>query len=263
MYYGCKKEIDDKRDYKSYIYSEKTNKYPDKYEIIMPEVKDQGIVNSCVAHSLATFLEETYKQEQIQFSTGFIYGYRPDNYDQGEGMYPREALKTLQKIGDVPKYAFEYNREMPEIKKLVNENLISLTIIAKMYKIDSYSRIYTEDEIKKCIFNDIPVPISIPVYNNLDYDKDTFIIKEPKGKLDGYHMMIIYGYDENGWLIQNSWGTSWGNNGKAILPYKYILDTAWAIDTQNNSVITYTTIWQKIYTLLIKVINRLKTYFHI
>ena len=38
MYYGCKKEIDDKRDYKSYIYSGKTNEFPDKYEIVMPKV---------------------------------------------------------------------------------------------------------------------------------------------------------------------------------------------------------------------------------
>ena len=257
MYYGCKKEIDDKRDYKSYIYSGKTNELPDKYEIVMPKVKDQGIVNSCVAHSLSTFLEETYKQNNIEFSVGFIYGYRPDSYDQGEGMYPREALKTLLKVGDVPKDKFNHNKEMKEIKRLVDENLTTLLPVAELYKIDSYSRIYTETEIKKCIFNDIPVPISIPVYNDLAYNNETFIIDEPNGKLNGYHMMIIYGYNESGWLIQNSWGEYWGNKGRAILPYNYPLDTAWAIDTANNNVITYTTIWQKILTFLLKIIERL------
>ena len=124
-------------------------------------------------------------------------------------------------------------------------------------QIDSYSRIYTTNEIKKCIFNDIPVPISVPVYNDLAYDKGTFVIKEPSGNLNGYHMMIIYGYNKNGWLIQNSWGTEWGNNGRAILPYDYELDTAWAIDTENNNLVTYTTIWQKLYVLVLKIITKL------
>ena len=258
MYYGCKKEVDDRRDYKSYVCSVKTNDFPDKYEIMMPSVKDQGIVNSCVAHSLATFLEETYKQDKMEFSTGFIYGYRPLGYSQDEGMYPREAMKTLLKVGDVPKHNFDHNKELPEIKKLVDENFKSLQLIAELYKINSYSRIYTEKEIKKCIFNDIAVPISIPVYNDLQYDKDTFIIQGPCGKLNGYHMMIIYGYNEHGWLVQNSWGKDWANGGRAILPYGYPLDTAWAIDTLNNNVVTYTTIWQKIYVLILRIIDYFK-----
>lgn len=256
MYYGAKKEIDDKRDYKSYIYSGKSTEMPEKYEITMPEVKDQSIINSCVAHSLATFLEETYKQQHIKFSTGFIYGYRPDGYDQGEGMYPREALKTLLKVGDVPKHNFDYNKEMPEIKRLVDSQFNQLKDIADVYKIQSYSRIYTENEIKKCVYNDIAVPISIPVYNDMRFDEN-YIIEMPNGKCNGYHAIIIYGYNEQGWLIQNSWGTGWANGGRAILPYNYPIDTAWAIDTADNNVITYTTIWQKLYVLILKIITKL------
>ena len=256
MYYGAKKEVDDKRDYKSYIYSAKTEVLPDEYEITMPKVKDQGIVNSCVAHSLATFLEETYKQKNIEFSTGFIYGYRPDGYDQGEGMYPREALKTILKVGDVPRVNFNHNKEMPEIKQLLDKQFDNLKEIADVYKIQSYSRIYTENEIKKCIFNDITVPISIPVYNDMKYDKK-YIIEMPNGKCNGYHAIIIYGYNKDGWLIQNSWGKDWANNGRAILPFDYPIDTAWAIDTVENNVITYTTIWQKLYVLILKIITRL------
>lgn len=256
MYYGAKKEVEDKRDYKSYIYSAKSTTMPDKYEIKMPDVKDQSIVNSCVAHSLATFLEETYKQQNIKFSTGFIYGYRPDGYDQGEGMYPREALKTLLKVGDVPKQNFDYNKEMPEIKRLVDENFKILSELADLYKIQSYSRIYTTNEIKKCIYNDIAVPISIPVYNDMKFDEN-YIIEMPNGICNGYHAIIIYGYNENGWLIQNSWGKDWANGGRAILPYNYPIDTAWAIDTVENNVITYTTIWQKLYVLILKIVTKL------
>ena len=263
MYYGCKKEVEDKRDYKAYVCSTKPDIFPEKYEITIPEVKDQGIVNSCVAHALASFLEEAYKDDKTQFSAGFIYGYRPLGYSQDQGMYPREALKTLLKVGDVPRDKFNHNKEMPEIKDLVNENFNSLKVLADVYRIYSYARIYTQKEIKNLLFNDIPVPISIPVYNNLKYDKNTFIVQKPCGMCEGYHMILLVGWNENGFILQNSWGKDWGNNGRAILPYDYPIDSAWAISTEENNVYTYTTLWQKIYSFLIKMINRFKIYFHI
>ena len=258
MYYGCKKEIEDKRDYKSYICNAKQTSFPIEYEINMPNVKDQSIVNSCVAYCLATFLEETHKNENIEFSTGFIYGYRPIGYNQGEGMYPRQALKTLLKIGDVPRSKFDHNKEMPEIKELVDKSLVDLVDLASNYKINSYSRIHTIQEIKKCIFNDIPVPISIPVYNDLAYNPISYIVKMPVGHNDGYHALIIYGYNENGWLIQNSWGKGWANQGRAILPYDYPIDSAWAIDTNDNNLLTYQTFWQKIRNFITNILNIFK-----
>lgn len=258
MNYGCKKEIEDKRDYKMKITGiAKASTYPDEYQIKMPRIKNQGAVNSCVAHSLSTFLEECYKNENQYFSVGFIYGYRPEEYYQGEGMYPREALKTLQKVGDVKQNDFPYNKEIPEVKNLVDKNIERLEPIANNYKIDSYARIYTKDEIKKCLYNDCPVPISIPVYNNLSIDKDG-IIKQAEGEIEGYHMVILYGWNEKGYLLQNSWGTNWGNNGCAILPYDYEIDSAWAISTIKNNIETRQTLWQKIRKFIIKIISFFK-----
>ena len=224
MYYGCKKEIVDKRDYKMFISSVKSTIYPNRYEITIPSVKDQGIVNSCVAHTLASFLEEVHKNENIQFSTGFIYGYRPVGYSQDQGMFPRQAVKTLLKVGDVPKEAFDHNKEIPEIKKLVDNNLDELKDLASKYKIQSYARIYTKQDIMNCLYNDIAV--------------------------------LLVGWNEKGYILQNSWGLYWADNGRAILPFDYPIDSAWAISTDDNNVYTYTTIWQKIYTLILKIINK-------
>lgn len=254
MYYGSKKEIPDKRDYrfKSKIVSAPI--FPEKWEIVLSEVKDQGIVNSCVAHSLATFLEKFNKEKM---SVGWIYGYRPFGYNQDQGMYPREALKTLQKVGDVPYQYFDHNKEMTEIKKLVDNKLSLLSELASNYKIESYARIYTEEEIKKCLLQSTPVPISIPVYNDLDYDLN-YIIKEPEGELQGYHMIIICGYNQYGYIIQNSWGKYWGDKGQAILPFDYPIDSAWAISTKENTIDTYQTLWQKILRFINMLIQKFK-----
>lgn len=41
-----------------------------------------------------------------------------------------------------------------------------------------------------------------------------------KGGADGGHAIALVGYTAQGFIIQNSWGTRWGNNGFALLPYE-------------------------------------------
>lgn len=38
-------------------------------------------------------------------------------------------------------------------------------------------------------------------------------------KSGGGHAFAVVGYDERGFVVQNSWGTSWGASGFAVLPY--------------------------------------------
>ena len=257
MYYGCLKEKLDKRDFKYIPHTTKSQYFPTAYELPILDIKDQGIVNACVAFTLASFLEENYKEENKKFSTGFIYGYRPFGYSQEQGMYPRQALKTLKNVGDVEYKDFEHNKEMMEIKELVDKNIEILKSLAIDYKIESYARIETENEIKNCLMQDTLVPISIPVYTDIELD-DNNIIQITNNQISGYHMLLIYGWNELGYLVQNSWGKDWGNNGTAILPYEYEIDSAWAISTYTNNIITYQNIWKKIYSWFLKIINYIK-----
>lgn len=41
-----------------------------------------------------------------------------------------------------------------------------------------------------------------------------------KGRADGGHAVAVVGYTRDGFVIQNSWGESWGNGGFALLPYE-------------------------------------------
>jgi hypothetical protein len=41
-----------------------------------------------------------------------------------------------------------------------------------------------------------------------------------KGRADSGHAVAIVGYTEEGFIIQNSWGTKWGASGFALLPYE-------------------------------------------
>lgn len=45
-------------------------------------------------------------------------------------------------------------------------------------------------------------------------------IIERKGRADGGHAVAIVGYTRDGFIVQNSWGPGWGNQGFALLPYE-------------------------------------------
>jgi hypothetical protein len=52
----------------------------------------------------------------------------------------------------------------------------------------------------------------------------------PKAKIDGGHAFAVVGYTSEGFIIQNSWGSSWGTYGFALLPYEDWIengDDAW------------------------------------
>lgn len=221
MKFGALYSPTDLRDFK--VSSSIQNiELPSEFSLSKTTIKNQGNVNSCVAQTLSSMLEEHTKEI---YSTGWIYGYRPDDYYQGEGMYPREALKTLQKIGAVKSEIFPYNLEMQEAKTKVHLSLDYLTKQAGEFKIESYARLYTIKEIKSWLYiKKTAIPISIATDSIELIDN---IIQIPKVYPNSGHMMLVIGWNNVGFIVQNSWGEAWGNKGLAILPYEYDIKEAW------------------------------------
>lgn len=228
--YGALISPRDLRDYKANI-PYKNVALPAEFNLTNTTIKDQGAVNSCVAHALSSMLEKKYNKV---FSTGLIYGYRPMGYYQGEGMYTREALKTLQKIGDVKQELFPYNIEMVEAKNKVDENFTLLEAEADDFRITAYARLNSTNEIKSWLYTkNTPVPFSI-LTDNLKLDEHN-IIQVPNVYPNSGHCMLIIGWNETGFIIQNSWGSSWGDKGTAVLPYEYEIKEAWGITINSTS----------------------------
>ena len=222
--YGSLQSPRDLRDFR--VCSNNTKiELPSEFNLNHGIIKDQGSVNSCVAHALSSMLEQ---KENNVFSTGWIYGYRPQGYYQGEGMYPREALKTLLNLGAVENEEFNHNVEMQEAKKLVDDDLIRLEVYAEDLKISAYARLYNIEEIKTWLYTkEIAVPVSIAT-TDLKIDKNN-IIQIPSTYPNVGHMMLIVGWNELGFIVQNSWGEEWGDKGLAILPYEYVIKEAWGV----------------------------------
>lgn len=64
------------------------------------------------------------------------------------------------------------------------------------------------------------------------YDGKIAFNSDADTKISGYHAFVIIGYNREGWLIQNSWGTDWGQEGTALWTYEDWADNVsdvWAI----------------------------------
>ena len=104
----------DIRDYKVAVTA---TTFPETFKLPEVTVKNQGSTGSCVAHACSSVVEFHNKRQEntdTVFSTEFIYGYRPAGYYVGEGMYIRNALKTLREVGDCTLADLRGNQKCPE-----------------------------------------------------------------------------------------------------------------------------------------------------
>lgn len=219
----------DVRDYKIDCASAPVE-FPAEFELKMPKVKSQGQTGSCVAHSIATVIEyfnDLQQNNNEAMSVGYIYGNRTNTTHTGPGMYTREAIATTCKYGDISEVLFPYNEEPPEIIEKFNEASERLFELGQPNRFTSYYRLYTDDEIKTSLMQNGPVIFAMKWYKDIKVVNGVITTSQ---KVDGGgHCMVIYGWNELGWKIQNSWSSRWGENGRAILPYNIKIREAWGI----------------------------------
>lgn len=190
-------------------------------ENMMPEVLNQGTFNSCAACVLAVILEYFDKLENGDYrplSHPYIYGkHRPAN-STNVGMHMETALSSMLNCGTVPMAVFGKAMEMPDIKKAV-QGRDDLEEIAIPSKIGGFCKIRWNNDANM-IKN---IKLAIANTNTPIVAVSNYAFGEP-------HCIIIYGVNEaeKKVFVQNSWGESWGNKGRAMISIDDI-DHMWLI----------------------------------
>lgn len=225
---GCIPSPPDERDYKMRDYINMGT----RPKVYIPDRKApvlyQGYVNSCAAHAIATAL---FYMEGVEYSTDDIYHDREDTDWQGEGMITREGLKKVQKRGVVLREVIPTNTEYPNqaVKTLIEY----LPPTIHRNKILNYARCYSEDESCDAIYQNGAALISIN--STVSFDSfvlrgdDNMILPMPRAdeRSRGKHLVCAMAFTEDGIMIQNSRGETWGNKGFAILPWGYPINEMW------------------------------------
>ena len=219
----------DVRDYKGVCCASAQN-FPKEFELEVIRIKNQGSVGSCVAHAISSvneYYNHIQHNDDTEMSTGYIYGNRTTSSHKGAGMMIRHALEATRLYGNVTKDEFPENVEVPEAIDLFKERHEKLHKTAYPNRISSYCRLTKNNDIKAALLDKNPVVIAMDWYEDMMVVKGVLTTKY-RG-YDGGHCMLLYGWNEKGWKVQNSWGKIWGDNGVMIVPYDMEIREKWAV----------------------------------
>ena len=219
----------DVRDYKM-VCNAAHYDFPSEFELETVRVKQQAEVGSCVAHALSGIIEYynfVQRDDTTEMSTGYIYGNRTNSSHKGAGMIIRDALEVVQKYGDVPRKDFPHNVEVPSAILLYRKKAKELHDIGYPNRISEYCRVNTVAAAKLALSSGVPLLMAMEWFSDMRVVNG--ILTTNYIGSEGGHCMYIYGWDERGWKIMNSWGTEWGNNGTFILPYDMSMAECWAV----------------------------------
>lgn len=161
------------------------------YRKFLPGVLNQGAESICVPCSISAFLNwrenlETGSKKDNKINYHEIYDVRTNS---GEGMTFKEAFSYLRHHG-------------------VSSRAGNLTI-------KEYALVRNYFDLQSAIVMNGPCVGALPVYN----DRPEFWNKMPGDGFYGYHAISIVGYNADGFIIRNSWGTGFANNGYTTLKY--------------------------------------------
>ncbi|MBZ5857349.1 C1 family peptidase [Flavihumibacter profundi] len=215
-----------------------------------PAVGNQGNQGSCVAWSSAygarSILEAARTGQApntVKFSPSFLYN--QIGLEDCQGSYIIKAMEYMTKQGSVPYDQFPYTDN--DCSRVPDRSLIS---DAAQFKMRGFNRLSDGDRtdaldiraIKENLAQGAPVVIGMMVGQSFMQDmmgKDVWVPQQGDRNLMGFggHAMCVVGYDDRkyggSFLLMNSWGPEWGNNGFAWVRYgdfKYFVREAYGLD---------------------------------
>jgi C1A family cysteine protease len=205
-------------------------------------IKDQGSLGSCSAHAateMREFLYRKYNAEETNktvaaadFILSPLYLYYKEREFEGDikidgGAQLRTAAKMLNNVGSCLLKDDPYN---------VNNFAITPTAVettdALVYKSGAYHRITGGlDEMKTVLESGYTFILGMLVYESFedDYTARTGTMLIPNTSTEkclGGHAVHVVGKDDtkNVLIIQNSWGSDWGDKGYFYMPYQIASD---------------------------------------
>ena len=162
------------------------------YRQFLPGVINQGSLSICVPCSCSAYLNwrENIKDGVTKDNKITMMDIYNSKTNLGDGMTYKEAFRYLRHNG--------------------------VRSSAGVLKIKSYGLVKNILSLKQALIMNGPCFGALPVYS----EKCDFWVKYPGDQLFGYHAISIVGFNKDGFIIRNSWGTSFCDGGYTTIPYE-------------------------------------------
>lgn len=162
------------------------------YKEFLPPILDQGAEPICVPCSVSAYLNwrenlATGSKKDNKIDYHELYGIKTND---GDGMTYKEALHHLRHNG-------------------VSSKVGNL-------RINEYALVRSSISLKFALLMNGPCMGALPVFS----DRPEFWKRQQGDMFYGYHAISIVGFDKNGFIIRNSWGTGFGKGGYTTIKYE-------------------------------------------
>jgi len=191
---------------------------------VLPTANQQNTCGSSYAITISQTIAEricinSKNQKLVQLSAQELLSC--DLTNQGcKGGYLNNALEYIRNKGLVDETCFPYQADSETVK------CDQMCANPTRGFIDGYCVLFGEDDIKRDILKNGPVVAVSQIYvDYLTYKSGVYTKSDEIARFSGFHSMKIVGWGvESGsenepnkgnkyWIVQNSWGEDWGENG--------------------------------------------------
>lgn len=212
-----------------------TDPIPETIDLRRPwwKIRDQGKTGACVGFATADgVLWWLYRAggkmvDKERPSPRFIWMANketddltryPTSFIEHAGTSTKLALSVAQKYGCVPEHMLPMDGALSKLPANV------FFSIAAQFRITAYYNLGLNQEYWRAWLARVG-----PILTRLDVDKTWKKATSTKGVLSTYsgshrfggHAVCLVGYTKDHFIVRNSWGTAWGDNGFAYCSNKY------------------------------------------
>lgn len=187
-----------------------------------PPIYDQGSLGSCTANAVVGAYQ--YLNKSLLGSRLFLYYNtrfldKTLHYDAGSTI--TQTINAARRFGICPETNWKY---IPS--RFKSRPNINAYTAANKNKILEYEQIMpTISQLKACLAEGYPFICGILVYSSFMSNKSGHVpLPKPGEEILGGHAVVCVGYNKDGWIMRNSWGTKWGDKGYFYLPFSYLID---------------------------------------
>lgn len=205
----------------------------------MPVAYDQAILGSCTGNMAAAAVEFIRKQEGRPdlFTPARLALYYWERAKEGTvkvdaGATIRDAYWVLQHHGAPPEDLWPY-----DVKKFARKPSARVDKAARLDVAVEYQAVPQSVGVMRGVLAaGYPIGVGFSVYESFESQDvaRTGVVHLPQAseQLLGGHAVLVVGYDSQAdtWIVRNSWGNDWGQDGYFTMPTAYLASPQLASD---------------------------------
>lgn len=204
----------------------------------LPDVWDQMALGACVAHGAgAAYSYDLAKQGGASNFTParlFIYynGRLIENtVSSDSGLTIADGAKSINQYGCPSESDWAYN-----ISQYATKPPTTAYTDGAARQSVKYARVpQTVVDMQACLTGGFPIVVGFTVYESFESQEvagaGVVPMPGPNEQVLGGHCTLLIGYQPDGtWILRNSWGSDWGQQGYFTMPQQYLTNPKLASD---------------------------------